>query len=104
MEAERDEKMRPLDLESEQELFLVVGGEGEDARMLTEDDNLVVLESLWHAGPLVHNLHDLGIQSQIVRMSLEAFYYLAEGLDMGLWVLHHDGTVTAIEDIVFVQE
>jgi hypothetical protein len=90
-------------LKYNQQVFMVVGGEGKQAKMLTEDDNLVVFESLWHAGPLVHDLQALGISARAVPMLLCALYYLAEGLELGLWVLRCDGTITAIEEIVFLQ-
>mgnify|MGYP006288271265 FL=1 len=98
------EESAKLDLAYDQDLFLVVGGEGEDAQMLTEDDHLVVFESLWHAGPLIHELRDLGVPAHMVMMPLDGFYYLAEGLDMDLWVLRHDGTVASVDGIVFEQK
>jgi len=39
----------------------------------------------------------------MVTMPMDGFYYLAAGLDMGLWVLRHDGTVTSIDDIILPQ-
>jgi hypothetical protein len=100
MESEDTGKVQ-LELEYDQDLFMVIGGEGKDAKMLTEDDNLVVFESLWHAGPLVHDLQTLGITARMVTMPLEGLYCLAEGMDLGLWVLRHDGTVTSVDEIIF---
>jgi len=90
-----------VELKYNQEVFMVIGGQAEEAKMLTEDDNLVVFESLWHAGPLVHELRALGISASLVPMLLYALYALADGLNLGLWVMRHDGTITFIEDIVF---
>jgi hypothetical protein len=90
------------ELKYDQNVFLVIGGDGEHERMLIEDDNLVVFESLWHVGPLVHDLQILGIVARVVPMLLYALYYLAEGLNLGLWVLRYDGTITSVEEIVFL--
>ncbi len=100
MKSETNDKVR-LELEVNQDLFMVVGGEGKDTKMLTEDGNLVVFESLWHAGPLVHDLKTLGIAAQTVTMPLEGLYGLAQGMDLGLWVLRHDGTFTSVDEIIF---
>ena len=89
-----------LDLEYDQVVFMVVGGTRKNAKMLTEDGNLVVFESLWHAGPLVYDLEALGIAARMVMMPLEGFFCLAQGMDLGLWVLRHDGTLTSIDDII----
>ena len=96
-----NENTGPVELEYDQEVFMVIGRKGERAKMLIEDDHLVVFESLWHAGPLVHDLHTLGIAAQVVPMLLYALYCLARGMNLGLWVLRHDGTVTSIENIIF---
>ena len=90
-----------VELEHDQKLFVVVGGEGKDTQMLTEDDNLVVFESLWHAGPLVHDLQALGITACMVTMPLDGLYFLAEGMDLGLWVLRHDGSINSVDEIIF---
>jgi hypothetical protein len=90
-----------LDLEYDQTLYMVIGGEKNESRMLTEKGNLVVFESLWHAGPLVHELEALGIPARMISMHLEGLYCLAEGMDLGLWVLRHDGIVTSVDEIVF---
>lgn len=90
-----------LELTYHQELFVVVGGKHQDARMLTEDDNLVVFESLWHAGSLVHDLEALGRTARMVAMPLDVLYHLAAGMDLGLWVLRHDGTIRSVDDIVY---
>jgi hypothetical protein len=90
-----------VDLEYDQKLFMMVGGEGKDAKLLTTDDNLVVFESLWHAGPLVHDLQALGITACMVTMPLDGLYFLAEGMDLGLWVLRHDGTITPVDAVTF---
>jgi hypothetical protein len=90
-----------LELEYDQTLYLVVGGKEQDSKMLKEDGNLVVFESLWHAGPLVQDLKTLGIKTRMVPMRLDALYCLASGMDLGLWVLRHDGTVTSVDDIIF---
>ena len=95
------EDTQRIELEPWQELFIVVGGEGEEAQILTEGDNLVVFESLWHAGPLVHDLQAMGITARTVAMTLEGLYCLARGMDLGLWVLRHDGTINSIEEIIF---
>jgi hypothetical protein len=71
--------------------------------MVTKDDNLVVFESLLHAGPLAHDLQALGIVSRTVMMPLDGLYFLAEGMDLGLWVLRHDGTITSIDEISYGQ-
>jgi hypothetical protein len=92
---------RRLDLEPWQKLFIVVGGEGADARMMTDGDNLVAFESILHAGSLVHDLETIGITARTVTMPLEGLYYLSEGMDLGLWVLRHDGTINSIEEIIF---
>jgi hypothetical protein len=89
------------ELSYNQEVFLVIEGEGENAQMLTEDGNLVVFESLWHAGPLVHELQGLGMMASIVPMVIWTLYTLTDSLDLGLWVVRHDGAVTSIEEIVF---
>jgi hypothetical protein len=91
---------RPLELTYDQEVFLVIGGEGEHAEMLVENDNLVIFESLWHAGPLVRNLQALGITAQVIPMMLYALYCLARALNLGLWVLRYDGTIASIDEIV----
>lgn len=93
----------PVELEYSQKTFMVVGGQEKNAKMLIEDGNLVVFESLWHAGPLVHDLQGLGIAAQVVPMPLYALYHLAQGMALGLWVLRHDGTVTSIDQIIFPQ-
>jgi hypothetical protein len=93
----------PVELKYDQKVFMVVGGGEKNTKMLIEDGNLVVFESLWHVGPLVHDLQALGITARVVPMLLHALYYLAKGLNLGLWVLRHDGTVTPIEEIVFPQ-
>jgi len=85
----------------DQEVFMVVGGKGKDSKMLIESDNLVVFESLWHAGPMVQDLHKLGIAARMVSMPLYSFYCLAEGMKLGLWVLRHDGTITSVDKIIF---
>jgi len=90
-----------IDLAWDQDLFLVVGGKEQKNKMLTEDGNLVVFESLWHAGPLVQDLKELGVAARMVPMRLDALYYLAEGMNLGLWVLRHDGTVTSVDEIIF---
>jgi hypothetical protein len=90
------------ELKYDQKVFMVVGGEGKRAKLLVEDDNLVVFESLWHVGSLVHDLQVLGIIVRVVPMLLYALYYLAEGLNLGLWVMRYDGTITSIEEIVFL--
>ncbi len=97
----KDGNTHQTKLEYNQEVFMVVGGQGEDAKMLKEDDNLVVFESLWHAGPLVHELQTLGIHASIVPMTICAIYTLADSIDLGLWVLRHNGTITSIEEIIF---
>jgi len=91
-----------VELEYSQKTFMVIGGEEKNTKMLIEDDNLVVFESLWHAGSLVHDLHELGIAAQVVPMPLYALHHLARGMNLGLWVLRHDGTVTSIEEIIFL--
>ena len=101
MEAVESESTGRAELKYDQEVFMVVGGQGANAKMLTEDDNLVVFESLWHAGPLIHDLQALGIAARVVPMLLYALYYLAKGLNLGLWVMRHDGTITSIEEIIF---
>jgi hypothetical protein len=50
---------RTVELEYGQKTFMVVGGREKNTRMLIEDGNPVVFESLWHAGPLVHDLQAL---------------------------------------------
>ena len=90
-----------IDLAYDQTIYLVVGGEREEARMLTEGGNLVAFESLWHAGPLVHDLEELGMSARTVCMHLEGLFCLAEGMDLGLWILRHDGTIVSIDDIIF---
>jgi hypothetical protein len=90
-----------LKLEHDQTLYLVVGGKEHDSKMLEQDGNLVVFESLWHAGPLVQDLKALGIRVRMVPMRLDALYCLAQGMDLGLWVLRHDGTVTSVDEIIF---
>ncbi|MGD9100599.1 MAG: hypothetical protein PVF45_08960 [Anaerolineae bacterium] len=90
-----------VELKYDQKVFMVLGGEGKQAKMLIEDDNLVVFESLWHAGPLVHDLQALGIAARVVPMPLYALHYMSRGLDLGLWVIRHDGTITSIKEIVF---
>jgi hypothetical protein len=92
---------RTVELEYSQKTFMVVGGREENTRMLIEDGNLVVFESLWHAGPLVHDLQELGFAAQIVPMPLHALYHLARGMALGLWVLRHDGTIASVEGVVF---
>ena len=88
-----------LELECHQDVFLVLGGQRQDPAMLTKDGNLIALESLWHAGSLVHDLHSLGGKGRMVTMRLDILYYLAEGMDLGLWVLRHDGTILSVDDI-----
>jgi hypothetical protein len=90
-----------VELEYDQEVFIVVGGKDQQRKMLTEDGNLVVFESLWHAGPLTQDLQALGIGCRLVTMPLYALYCLAEGMKLGLWVLRHDGTVTSVDEIRF---
>jgi hypothetical protein len=90
-----------VELKYDQNVFMVLGGEGEHAKMLVEDDNLVVFESLWHAGPLVHDLQELGIVAQVMPMLLYALHYMARSMNLGLWVIRHDGTITSIKEIVF---
>lgn len=97
------ESTSPVALKYDQQMFLVVGGEGKRAKMLIENDHLVVFESLWHAGPLAHDLRALGIVSQVVPMMLCALFWLAKGRNLGLWVLRHDSTITSIDEIVFPQ-
>jgi hypothetical protein len=89
-----------VELTYDQEVFVVIGGEEADNKLLTEDENLVVFESLWHAGPLVQDLHELGIDAQMVSMPLFGLYSMAQGMELGLWVLRHDGTITSIDEIV----
>jgi hypothetical protein len=91
----------PVELEYSQKTFMVVGGGEKNTKMLIEDGNLVVFESLWHAGPLAHDLQRLGIFAQIVPMPLYALHHLAQGMNLGLWVLRHDGTITSIKEIAF---
>jgi hypothetical protein len=43
----------------------------------------------------------MGIVTHVVQMLLYALYLLAEGLDLGLWVLGHDGTIASIEEVFF---
>ena len=69
--------------------------------MLTERGSLLAFESLWHAGPLVHDLEALGVSAHTVLMHLEGLFYLAEGMDLGLWILRHDGTILSTDDLVF---
>ena len=90
-----------LELECHQEMFLVMGGKQQDPKMFTKDGYLIAFESLWHAGSLIHDLHALGCASHMVTMPLYILYYLAEGMDLGLWVLRHDGAIRSIEDIVY---
>ncbi|HDQ70795.1 MAG TPA: hypothetical protein ENN19_01720 [Chloroflexi bacterium] len=90
------------ELKYDQKVFMVIGGQGERSQMLIEDDNLIVFESLWHAGPLVHDLQTLGFTARAVPMLLYALYSLAQGMDLGLWVMRHDGTIMAVEEIVFL--
>jgi hypothetical protein len=89
-----------VELKYDQQVFMVLGGNGEQEKMLIENGNLVVFESLWHVGPLVHDLQVLGIFTRVAPMQLYTLYLMAEGLDLGLWVLRHDGTVTSIEEII----
>ena len=88
------------ELTCNQKVFIVVGGQGKHARMLTEDGNVVVFESLWHAGPLVQELCELGFDANLVPMRLYSLYYLLQGMRLGLWVVRHNGTVTSVEDII----
>jgi hypothetical protein len=92
---------RTAELEYSQKTFMVVGGREKNSKMLIEDGNLVVFESLWHAGPLVHDLQALGFAAQIVPMPLYALYQLAQGMALGLWILRHDGTIVSVEKVVF---
>jgi hypothetical protein len=98
----KGERAGPVELEYDQEVFMVVGGDGEHEKILIEDGNLVVFESLWHVGPLVHDLRALGIVARVVPMLLYALYCLAKGLGLGLWVMRYDGTITSVEEIVFL--
>ena len=91
----------PAELKHDQQVFMVLGGNGEHDKMLVEGGNLVVFESLWHAGPLVRDLQALGISARMVPMMLRTLYHLARNRDLGLWVMRHDGTITAIERLVF---
>ena len=93
----------PIALEFDQQVFMLVGGEGKRAKMLIEKDNLVVFESLWHAGPLAHDLRALGVVAQVFPMMLCGLFWLAKGRNLGLWVLRHDGTITSIDEIQFPQ-
>lgn len=88
------------ELTYDQEVFMVIGGKGADNKLLIEDENLVVFESLWHAGPLVQDLHALGIDARMVSMPLYGLYSLTRGMELGLWVLRHDGTVTSVDKII----
>jgi hypothetical protein len=90
-----------IELKYDQNVFMVLGGEGKHAKMLVEDDNLVVFESLWHAGPLVYDLRALGIAAQVMPMLLYALHYMARSMNLGLWIIRHDGTITSIREIVF---
>jgi len=90
-----------IKLEYDQELFMVVGGKNQQDKMLTESGNLIVFESLWHAGPLAQELRALETGCRLVKMQLHALYCLAEGMELGLWVLRHDGTVASIDEIRF---
>ncbi len=88
-----------LELECHQDVFLVLGEQRQDPAMLITDGNLIAFESLWHAGSLIHDLHSLGGIGRMVTMRLDILYYLAEGMDLGLWVLRHDGTILSVDDI-----
>ena len=90
----------PMDLAYDQEVYLVIRGEREDVRMLTKGGHLMAFESLWHAGPVVHDLMALGMSARMVGMHLLGLFCLAEGMDLGLWVIRHDGTVISIDDIL----
>ena len=92
-----------VELTYDQEVFMVIGGEEADNKLLTEDENLVVFESLWHAGPLIQDLHELGIDAHMVSMPLLGLYSIAQGMELGLWVLRYDGTVMSIDGIIFPQ-
>ncbi len=94
-----DSNRTQAELECQQELFLVVAGKGQSAKITRDDEHLIVFESLWHAGSLMHELQALGRTARTVTMPLEAAYYLAQGMDLRLWLLRHDGTVMSVGGI-----
>ena len=87
---------------NDQEVCREIRDESTDGRLLFEDDHLVVLESLWHAGPWAHDLQALRITARAVKMPLYEWTCLTEGIGLSLCVLRHNGTVPSIDEIVSV--
>ncbi|MFW6115541.1 MAG: hypothetical protein ACOC7Y_00605 [Chloroflexota bacterium] len=96
------ERHARIQLRCDQELLMVVRGQGREARLMANQNTLVAFESLWHAGSLVHELRASGAAARTVSMPVDGLHSLARGMDRDLWILRHDGSIVSVDDVVYL--